>query len=84
MISVEDVSLTYASQRGNVQALSAVSLAANPGEFVSLVGPSGCGKSTLLKIIAGLMGPSSGTVRVNGEVVKGSNGSIGIVFQVRS
>ncbi len=81
MISVEDVSLTYASQRGNVQALSAVSLAANPGEFVSLVGPSGCGKSTLLKIIAGLMGPSSGTVRVNGEVVKGSNGSIGIVFQ---
>src|SRR5215813_9348322 len=81
MISVENMSLIYSSQRGSVQALSSVSLVANPGEFVSLVGPSGCGKSTLLKVIAGLMLPSSGAVRVNGELVKGSNASIGVVFQ---
>jgi len=81
MISIENVNFIYPSQRGNVQALSNVSLGADAGEFVSLVGPSGCGKSTLLKIIAGLMAPSSGTVRVNDEVVKGSNGSIGVVFQ---
>ena len=81
MISVENVSLIYSSRRGSVQALSGVSLDATPGEFVSLVGPSGCGKSTLLKIIAGLMAPSSGAVRTNGELVKGSNASIGIVFQ---
>ena len=81
MISIENVNFIYPSQRGNVQALSDVSLSANAGEFVSLVGPSGCGKSTLLKIIAGLMAPSRGTVRVNDELVKGPNGSIGVVFQ---
>jgi NitT/TauT family transport system ATP-binding protein len=81
MISVENVNLIYGSPRGNVQALSGVSLDAKPGEFISLVGPSGCGKSTLLRIVAGLLPPSSGTVRLNGERVKGPNESVGIVFQ---
>jgi NitT/TauT family transport system ATP-binding protein len=81
MISVEDVDLVYSSRRANVQALERVSLTAAEGEFVSLVGPSGCGKSTLLKILAGLLAPSSGTVRINGELVKDTAGSVGIVFQ---
>lgn len=42
-----------------------VNLAVARGEFVSLVGPSGCGKSTLLRLIAGLMTPTSGELRVN-------------------
>jgi NitT/TauT family transport system ATP-binding protein len=81
MISVENVALVYSSRRARLQALAGVSMTACEGEFVSLVGPSGCGKSTLLKIIAGLLPPSSGTVRVFGEVVKGTVDSIGIVFQ---
>lgn len=46
--------------------MSQVDFTVAPGEFVSIVGPSGCGKTTLLKIIAGLMSPSSGTVRYPG------------------
>ena len=53
---------------GNENALVAlqdISLEVHPGEFVSLVGPSGCGKSTLLRLIADLVPPSSGELRVN-------------------
>ena len=81
MISIENVDLVYPSRRASVKALDDVSLHAGEGEFVSLVGPSGCGKSTLLKIIAGLLPPSSGTVRVDGKAVTNTAGSVGIVFQ---
>ena len=50
-----------------VVALSDVDLTVGDGEFVSLIGPSGCGKSTLLRLIADLIGPSTGTVTVAGK-----------------
>ncbi|MHB8876446.1 MAG: ABC transporter ATP-binding protein, partial [Myxococcaceae bacterium] len=46
-----------------------LSLEVADGELVALVGPSGCGKSTLLQLIAGLEAPTSGVVRIGGEVV---------------
>ncbi|WP_379132135.1 ABC transporter ATP-binding protein [Paenibacillus sp. sgz500958] len=43
-----------------------VSLTAARGEFISLVGPSGCGKTTLFRLIAGLLEPSGGNIRITG------------------
>ena len=80
-IGIEGVSLVYRSKRASVRALDNVSFAAADREFVALVGPSGCGKSTLLKLIAGLIAPTSGVIKVNGGEVKGPTPSIGIVFQ---
>ena len=48
-----------------------VSLTVKNGEFVAIVGPSGCGKSTLMKIMAGFERPSSGEVRIDGQVRNG-------------
>jgi NitT/TauT family transport system ATP-binding protein len=81
VIGIDDVSLVYRAKGSAVHALDRVSLGASEGEFVALVGPSGCGKSTLLKLVSGLLPPSGGVIRVNGEPVRGPTPSIGIVFQ---
>jgi len=54
---------------GTALALDNVSLAVQPGEFVSLLGPSGCGKTTLLRIIAGFESPTQGRVFIHGQDV---------------
>jgi NitT/TauT family transport system ATP-binding protein len=51
------------------------------GEFVTIVGPSGCGKSTLLMLIAALLQPSKGSVRLNGTEVTGPGSDRALVFQ---
>lgn len=47
-------------------AVSGLDLSVGPGEIVGLIGPNGAGKSTVLRLVAGLLGPASGTVRVQG------------------
>lgn len=51
---------------GGVQAVRPLDLTLKAGQTTALVGPSGCGKSTLLRMIAGLEGPSSGTLTIGG------------------
>ncbi|PUB24844.1 NitT/TauT family transport system ATP-binding protein [Promicromonospora sp. AC04] len=64
------------------QVLKDVSFRAEKNEFVTIVGPSGCGKSTLFNIVAGLLPPSRGEVRLDGEVVTGTTTPhIGYVLQ---
>ena len=68
-----------------VRALTGTSLDVVRGELLCLIGPSGCGKSTLLNIIGGLMEPSSGTVEVRGQQVRGPlPRDIAFVFQENS
>jgi NitT/TauT family transport system ATP-binding protein len=61
-VTVEVVSRTFVTKRGEVRALAEMSLRAAPHEVVAVVGPSGCGKSTLLELICGLQTPDSGTI----------------------
>jgi NitT/TauT family transport system ATP-binding protein len=65
-VEVSNVSLTFETADGKVDALSNVSLQIADGEFVSFIGPSGCGKTTMLRVIADLQQPTSGTLLVNG------------------
>jgi len=62
MIRLENVTKTYRTRRGPVNALDNVSIEVARGEFVVVRGPSGCGKSTLLLMIGGMLRPSSGAV----------------------
>lgn len=61
--------------------LDRIDLNIYPREFVCIVGASGCGKSTLLNIIAGLLPPSSGQVRLDGTKLLGPGADRGMVFQ---
>jgi NitT/TauT family transport system ATP-binding protein len=70
------------SRRGeSVEALHDVSIQVGAGEFVSIVGASGCGKTTLLRIVDGLVAPTRGAIRVNGQPVSGPGPDRGFVFQ---
>jgi len=66
VIDVANLSLSFATADGPVQALSGINMAVERGEFVSFIGPSGCGKTTLLRAIADLETPTAGVIRVNG------------------
>jgi NitT/TauT family transport system ATP-binding protein len=63
------------------EALRPLGIDIRPGEFVSVVGPSGCGKSTLMLMVAGLLPPTRGEVRVGGRPLTGAMTDVGIVFQ---
>ena len=67
MLAVEHLKKTYGSGDAAVEAIGDVSFEVAAGEFVCVVGPSGCGKTTLLKCISGLLEPTSGEVRRDGE-----------------
>lgn len=84
-IVVDNVTKRFASEEGEeVLALKSINLTIEPNEFVTIVGRSGCGKTTLLNIVAGLLKPSSGVVRIGGVPVKGPGPNRGMVFQQAS
>ena len=65
-IDLRDLSLTFETADAPVVALSKVNMQIKSGEFVSLIGPSGCGKTTLMRVMADLVQPTGGEIRVNG------------------
>lgn len=80
-LAIDDVSKSFRTATGLVQALDRVSLQVSEGEFVCLVGASGCGKTTLLNIIAGLEKPDSGTVMADGKPITGPGRERLVMFQ---
>jgi NitT/TauT family transport system ATP-binding protein len=83
-VRIRGVSHQFGEEGGTrfVRALLDTSLDIKRGELLCLIGPSGCGKSTLLSIVGGLMEPSSGTVEVGQQPVRGPMPKeIAFVFQ---
>jgi peptide/nickel transport system ATP-binding protein len=69
LLDVRDLTVAYASDRGDVIAVDHVDLQVDGGEFLAIVGESGCGKSTLLYSIARLLGPPLAGEIIGGEVL---------------
>jgi nitrate/nitrite transport system ATP-binding protein len=80
-IDVCSVSKAFTTDHAVRCVLEDVTLSVDQGEFVSIVGFMGCGKSTLLSIMAGLLRPDEGDVRLGGELVRGVRPKTAIVFQ---
>jgi sulfonate transport system ATP-binding protein len=81
-LDLEHVSRSFTTPDGmSYQAVTDVSLQIPTGAFVALVGPSGCGKSTVLNIAAGLLSPTTGIVRTEGQPLDGLNRRATYMFQ---
>jgi len=90
LLEVRNATKLYYTEAAPVVALENVSLEVEPGEFVGIVGRSGCGKSTLLNLSGAMDFPTSGEVRLDGEVTTRLNDAaltrlrrekVGFVFQ---
>lgn len=77
-VELDAVSFAYP---GRAYAVRSVNLQIAQGTFHSLIGRSGCGKTTVLKLAAGLLGPQSGQVLLQGQRVKKPSYAMGFVFQ---
>ncbi len=78
-ISIDYITHTFRGQ--SAPTLTDVELTIEPGQRVALIGRSGCGKSTLLHMLAGLLKPSEGCVRINGHTVTHPSARWNMMFQ---
>jgi NitT/TauT family transport system ATP-binding protein len=81
LLEVTNLVKTFPTKQGSLLVLDHINLHVAQGEFVAIVGASGSGKSTLLNIMAGLVAPTSGHVRLQGQQVTGPGPDLGMVFQ---
>jgi NitT/TauT family transport system ATP-binding protein len=82
-VAAQKLGLVFDTGDTPVVALKDIDLTIRRGEFVSLIGPSGCGKTTLMRVIADLVQPTTGLMRVNGTTAEAARHkrSYGYVFQ---
>ena len=78
ILSTDSINVVY---QESLIALQNVSLDIPAAKLTAILGPSGCGKTTLLKVIAGLIKPTSGSVKVRGKDIEGPGPDRALVFQ---
>ncbi|WP_017472317.1 ABC transporter ATP-binding protein [Amphibacillus jilinensis] len=80
-LELASISHYYFNEKHCTHALDNISFQVEKGHFISLLGPSGCGKTTLLSIIAQLISPTEGTIKLKGLPIDQHNISIGYMLQ---
>ena len=80
-LELHQVSKSYGADGSRTEVLRDINLHIEEGEFVAIVGYSGAGKTTLMSILAGLLTPDTGSVKLEGREVDGPGPDRGIVFQ---
>ena len=78
---LQGIRKSFTGKAGSVAVLNGIDLAVDAGGFLSVIGPSGCGKTTVFNIIAGLLAPDAGVIRVDGVVVPNLRGRVGYMMQ---
>src|SRR2546427_8352135 len=79
---LRSVSKTFGLPGGKqLKVLDNINLEVRRNHITAILGPSGCGKSTLVRILAGLVEPTSGEVRLHDQPLRGLNPAISMVFQ---
>jgi NitT/TauT family transport system ATP-binding protein len=82
-LRTDALSMAFDRNGQSMRVLENINLEVFDGEFVCVLGPSGCGKSTLLSTMAGFLAPTSGEVKIDGDVVRGPDPRRIFVFQER-
>ena len=80
-LELKNVHYAYHTLEGETYALKDITFSVREGEFIALVGPPGCGKSTLLHLIAGLLTPEKGLIKINGSYHPDNTSGIGYMLQ---
>ncbi len=80
-LQISNISKVYTQQNIDNTVLSSINVDIQEGEFVSILGPSGCGKSTLLSMVAGLLKPTEGEIRLKESAITKPGKDRGMVFQ---
>lgn len=81
VLELKNICYSYHTLEGETPAISDISFSLGKGEFIAIVGPSGCGKSTLLSLVAGLLTPATGTIKINGKNQIESTTNVGYMLQ---
>jgi oligopeptide/dipeptide ABC transporter ATP-binding protein len=86
LVALDGIRVQFPAGRRTLTAVQDVSLHVNPGETLALVGESGSGKSTIGNVIAGLQRPTTGAIRLRGQLLekattRSARRDIQIIFQ---
>lgn len=80
-LEIDNASVGFGPYDNRTEVLTDVNLSVEENEFVAIVGFSGAGKSTLISLLAGLIQPDKGQIRIGGKVITEPSPRLGIMFQ---
>mgnify|MGYP000624388226 FL=1 len=77
MIKVSDLDFSYQNEK----VVKNINFSISEGKSLAIIGPSGCGKSTLIYLLAGLLEPDHGTIKINGKIINNIRKKTGVILQ---